>query len=828
MRSACLLVATVFATASATAADLIEVTPISDRIIALVIGEGSVSRAVAGQSVNADTITVSPLTTTALSAGAFSISSSGHAAYAGGQPASALNRKAKGTAFTNTADNWQWSGPRGTGYYPATQTWASTHWVYLTLPTALQSGATYTVTWNATALNLAGGSTTFRFQESSLRSEAIHVNTLGFLPTALRKFGYLYQWAGDRGGLDYSAWAGRPFRVVEAASGTRCLSGTVAFRKAADNQEMADVSATPNGNFLGAAVWECDFSALTTPGTYRLVIDGIGCSYPFRIADDIYADPFARVMNTLYQNRSGLALVAPWTDEPRPAPHRPGVTPGFTGRLKYSTFRNPDMESQDAGSANDKTAIEAAARGVLTSTWGWYQDAGDWDGYITHGKIPIQLTLLYLQFPDRFRDGQLRLPEAGNGMPDILDEAAWLPRYFHRLRQELLTKGWGTGGVGARVFGDQWGEDSPNGIRRGSWQDVDRDWYVTGEDPFATYRYAAMAALLAEAQARAGRSDPEGVDWQAEAVAAYTWAGGHVASGDTTRDYDGSLASYRMLAAVALYRRTGQAAYHQDFLTASAGITTSTGLGENTLWAATLYLTLPTGRSSDATRAATLRSALLDSTLFPWTLSVGNRALRWSGNWWFPAQIGQATTPMVEPLILADPVRRPTSAAQADDYRSMVQTTCDYFLGGNPLHTTWMTRVGPRPITGVFHLDDWALGNVERAGMIPYGPNRIDYLWFYWPTEIPASPVWGYKSAYPPLSSVRTGDPDPIYYGAPGNWPLHEVWFNQAYTPQTCEFTIHQTQINAALAFGYLLPVVTNQAPVISAAAAAPATLALP
>ena len=557
------VLAAAMAVPSAAAADLIEITPITDRIIALRIGDGRVvSRAVAGQPDDADVLQVSPLTVGALSAGAFRVRSGSHAAYAAPTAPTALHRKSKGDGFITTRENWVWNGPRGSGYYPATPAWSMSHTVYLELPTALAQGATYTVTWDAAALGLAGGTATVGFTAATLRSEAIHVNTVGYLPDAAQKFGYLYHWAGDRGGIDYAAWAGRPFRVVDAGSGATRLTGSVALRASATNPETAQLvwdaasgqslKSTPNDNFLSAAVWECDFSALTATGTYRLVVDGLGCSYPFRIDGDVYAEPFRLVMNTLYQNRSGIALAAPWTDEPRPAPHRPGVTPGFAGRLKYTAFRGCDMANTDSGSSADKTAIETAARGALTDTWGWYQDAGDWDGYITHGKVSLLLSLLYLAHPDRFADGQLRLPEAGNGVPDILDEAAWLPRYFRRLRAELLARGWGTGGVGGRVFGDAWGPDSPGGIRRGSWQDVDRDWYVTGEDPFSTYQYAGMAALLAIAESRAGVADPEGTDWTAEARAAYTWATANTRSGDEGKSYEGSLAAYRILAAAAL------------------------------------------------------------------------------------------------------------------------------------------------------------------------------------------------------------------------------------------------------------------------------------
>jgi len=91
----------------------------------------------------------------------------------------------------------------------------------------------------------------------------------------------------------------------------------------------------------------------------------------------------------------------------------------------------------------------------------------------------------------------LNLPEGINGVPDILDEAAWLPRFLYRLRHELMSKGYGTGGVGLRICGDAFGSDNPNSILAGSWQDTNRNWVASGEDPWSTYRYAGACAHLA-------------------------------------------------------------------------------------------------------------------------------------------------------------------------------------------------------------------------------------------------------------------------------------------------------------------------------------------
>jgi endoglucanase len=781
------------------AANLVEITPVTDRIIALRFDDGTVTRRTAGQPLSADRVQVAPLAVAALSTGAFSVASAHDPAYAVPRAPVALHRKTKGTEFAAREENWLWEGPRGTGFYPASPYHADEHWIYLELPSALVAGAVYSFSWDAAALNTgAAAGATLAFEPARVRSEAVHVNTLGYLPDAPAKIAYLYHWAGARGGIDYAAWQGRPFRVVRTADGATALAGVVAARKPAGNVESAWGT-----DFLGTGVWECDFSALAEAGQYRVVVDGIGCSYDFVVAPDVYLKPFRAAMRGIYQQRSGIALTTPFADEARPAPHNPGLTPGFAGRLRYTTHRLCDMENGDAGSAADKALIEAGARGALTGTWGWYQDAGDWDGYLTHTEVPLNLLLLYRGAPRTFYDGQLALPEHANGVPDVLDEAAWLPRYFHRLRHELLAKGWGTGGVGGRVFGDQWGPDQPDAnFARGSWHDVDRDWYVTGEDPFSTYRYAACAALLAESLGGLGLPDPEGVDWAVEAAEAYAWALANTRDGDEGRaGANGSLRDDRALAAVALYRLTGGAEYHARFLADTAG-RAGAELTGSALQAATLYLTLPAGRAPDAARVAELRGALYSPTLWVQTLSVGNRAMRWAGNWWQPAEVGAATTPLIAPIVYARQVLAAGDPVFAAELRGHTLTTADYSLGGNPLHTTWISNLGPRPPTGTFHFDDWALGPKPRTGLIPYGPTRYGVLWFWWPLRIPASPVWAYDTAFPEIDS------DPLLFEptGPGTWPVHESWFDQATAPQTCEFTIHQTQINAALAYGSLLP----------------------
>lgn len=788
---------------SLSAADVVELTPISDQVLALRVLDGHITRHGYGQHLWDDTAQVSPLSINQLSAAAFSVSSTLDLSYAVAVSPVSLGRKTKGADFACTNKNWT-DGFMGLGYYPVTPTWASEHWIYLNLPKPLQPNKSYSIAWNQRDLNLSPGSITFQFVSEVVRSEAIHVNTIGYLPDAPRKYAYLYHWAGSQGGMDYSAWTGRPFSIIRESDKSVEFSGTIAFRASADNRETFYDGISPNANFLGAAVWDCDFTTFHTPGRYRLVIPGIGCSYPFDIKKDVYAMPFRSVMKGLYQNRSGIALEMPYADKPRPAPHNPQLTPGFSDRLFYTTWRFCDMQNRDNGTDEDKKNIELNSKGNLHETWGWYQDAGDWDTYFEHSRIPVGLLMLYLASPQRFFDGQLSIPENTNGVPDIIDEAAWLPRFYQRQRKELINRGWGTGGVGSRVFGDKWGygdgSDLVDGVNTGSWGDVNRNWYVTGEDPFTTFRYASSAAMLAEVLANLGKGDPNGIDWKSEAVSAYNWAIHNSRNGDEQKDLDGMLADHRALAAIALYRLTGEATYCAQFLADAAGF--SGNLTSSRLYSSVLYLT--TRRDVDGDRAAILRRLITTTGITAYKMSIANRALRWGGNWWQPAGIGQVTTPYIQPLICAQVVQVSTNISDANAIRGDICTTADYFLGCNPLHTSWITGVGPRPPIGVFSFDDWACGPGARTGYTPYGPGKVGLPLFNPPLHVPGNQSWAFENTYPSIL-VGANPSTPLGDGV-GSWPYHEAWFNLITAPQTGEFTVWQQNLNNAWTYGSLLP----------------------
>ncbi|HSI33761.1 MAG TPA: glycoside hydrolase family 9 protein, partial [Tepidisphaeraceae bacterium] len=619
---------------------------------------------------------------------------------------------------------------------------------------------------------------------ASTRSEAVHVNLLGYAPRAPQKFAYAYAWMGDRGSLDLKPYAGKPFHLIDLATKKAAFSGKLAFRKPADNPETGFAKDTPKANFIAADVFECDFSAFDAPGTYVLSIEGVGCSFPFKIDPDAYRPAYRATARGLYHNRSGIALTKPYTEFERPTPGHPDLTPGFKGKLIYTTLRWPDYGGENP---RNKEALTSTAKGPLDTAWGWYQDAGDWDGYYSHLRVAQELLIAYDLASRNFRDGENNIPESGNGVPDVLDEAAWLPRFCYRLRHELIDKKYGTGGIGLRVAPDLFGSDEGTGpggtkVGRGSWQDT-RTYAVSGEDPWSTYRYAGAAAHLAFLLDRAGLKDPAGVDWSKEARESYAWATANARPGDET--HKEKLRLPRAYAAAALFRLTGDKVFEEQFLADTRDVTPASLLWDESRYAPIVYALSGAPSASPDPAAQKRVTAAVLATADAGLSAADKRALRWAGNWWMPMLVGQQTTPWALELGVARKLTIKSDPARSRRYLAALYTTADYFLGTNALNMTFITGVGPRHPLHPFHMDAWYNGKpTAHEGIVPYGPWRTEKA----RGDGPWDAAWAHKTVYPDIDA----------------WPGNERFFDNRCAPMTSEFTVHQTTGPSAAFYGLL------------------------
>ncbi|MDD6209727.1 MAG: fibronectin type III domain-containing protein [Bacteroidales bacterium] len=782
------------------ASDITEVLPLTDQILMVHFDDGTVTHHKLGESRDSDVLSADTLNCAdAVNVSSYYLSSTDDSNYASNKAPSSIGRKSKGTEFTMGSiwvQNWQ------------KNSWASEHWIYLYLPFKMQTGKNYTLNTGTLAKNK--NSFTFTYDEKNNRSEAVHVNQVGYLPSAQKKFGYVYHWMGDKGGLPLTSYANKNFWLIDVNSGEVKYTGQLKFRAAADNPETSQTNDTPNKNFLGAEVYECDFSTFNTSGKYRLAVEGIGCSFPFEIGEDIYRSSFKTTARGLYHNRSGIELTSEYTEFTRPADHNPNTTPGFAGKIRYSSVRSCDTQSDGGDGASIKALVESGDKGVL-NTWGWYQDAGDWDGYPSHLRIPALLMLSYEMTPEKFSDNELNIPGKNNEIPDILDEARWLIEYLHRTRHAIMDAGYGTGGVSGRVCGDYWGNDMNSDTKtNGSWGDM-RTWYVFGEDPMNTYMYAGLAAEYAYLLKLSGKSCPTNINWEQEAKEAYEWAKNNTREGDEKAPYAVvSLKDARMYAAANLYKLTGKNDYHARFIKDSENIGKNSTLSEDTRLSVYSYLLLDLARTQEdaITRFKSATSITADNMV---SIAAEKRGCRWGGSFSMPMLVGQASTPYVLDALMDYKINN--DQASLND----AITTVDYFMGNNPLNLIWftgektdITNPDRRYVKGVFHMDSWyntAKEDREVPGFSPYGPWRQEKVLDpnqggnqgWWSNE------WSYLSAYPAIQN----NPNPME-NTPTAWPGHERWFNQRYAPLACENTIHQNTVFWALTTGFLCKDVTS------------------
>jgi len=154
----------------------------------------------------------------------------------------------------------------------------------------------------------------------------------------------------------------------------------------------------------GDTVRVADFSALTVAGSYRIRVAGQPESDAFSIGPGVYRTLDAAALKAFYFNRSGTALSA----------------------------RHAGVYARPAGHPDDRVLVHPSAASttraagtVLAAAKGWY-DAGDYNKYIPSAAISTYTLLAaYEHFPAPFAARDTGIPESGDAVPDILDEAMW-------------------------------------------------------------------------------------------------------------------------------------------------------------------------------------------------------------------------------------------------------------------------------------------------------------------------------------------------------------------------------------------------------------------
>ncbi len=629
------------------------------------------------------------------------------------------------------------------------------HFIYLFLETPMMEGKTYILSMDGLGGNY--NRDTLHFGMGSERSEAVHVNQVGFLPDAQRKYAYVSQWMGDAGALDLNDYAGVSFHILDLYTREEVYTGTASLRLDLETSTQKDMPGEEDSPYFSMSdVLECDFSDFSTPGEYVVAVEKFGHSYPFEIGEDIYREAYYHAARALFHHRTGIALPEENTQWHRPRTLHPG-----DGVVSFQ-YSSAKWESYGSENGDKEDVLSKVLPDFDLQPYGWYMDAGDWDGYYTHTQVPHHLLTAYELAPDNFFDGQLNIPESGNGIPDILDEARWLIDYMDR------TRGPSGGVAGMRIHPDFNKHDDGEP----SWEDH-RTWTIYGESPMNTFTFAGLCAQLAYCYDQAGISGGDALFDKAED--AYEWA---------TLNWDpGSedIRNARLFASAWMYKYSGvqifQNHFKEDYIRTSSGQMAS----DNKNWAIWAYITTD-HENMDAVQKAEATSFVRNIADSDIVEPAESRSFRVGFNWYYPVVTGQATTPRVVPALIMHKI------TGEEKYLRAALTTVDYYMGGNPLNMLWMTGYGDRHPLQVLHLDTWWHPDGREdmiPGITPYGPTNRD--WFPTPNG-PHSAEFAMLRIHPDKT----------------RWPVHEMYFDNRYCPPTNEYTIHQQMALTSFTYGLL------------------------
>jgi len=633
------------------------------------------------------------------------------------------------------------------------------HTLYLRLPKPLAAGKHYTIDMGA--LNKRESSTRWVNDAARVRSEAVHVNQIGFRPDDPAKRAFVSCWLGNGGALKLPTTLN--FSLIDDKTGKVVWSGQSRDLWPAGKLEQMQTAR----NFSGTDVMRLDFSSFKTPGRYRVLVAGIGTSFPFEIGRDVWKKAFWVQMKGLYNQRSGTELGPPYTSFKKPRDMNPMDAATNNTHVTWTKYRAIE------GGAENFAAIAAGDTGEAAPGWGGYQDAGDWNPRrVTHMAVTMSQLEVFDLFPKTYAALKLNIPQR-KGVPDILTEAIFEFETFRRLQQK-------DGGVGL-------GLETPGDPLTGevSWLQS-MPIYALSPDYASSWFYAGVGARLSrllqpyDAELAATYRD--------SAIAAFNWAEKDFARDKAAgliakRDGTWQEIDKRNAAALELYRLTGEKSWHDVFLQDSVLKDASPELFA---WGkavqrnqAFTYATMPAnlGDAALKKKAVTAISTLADRALKyasdnAWNLTTPDKGRPQFIGFYSTAD----ATDLVHAHFLTKNPKYLAGAVQATQFQS----------GANPNNLVYTTGLGANPVQHPLKLDSRRTGQNAPVGLTPYGnidmPNWGNQQWITWP-------ITYYLS--------KTTTPHPL------EWPTNEAYWDLGGFVALNEFTVDSWAPNITV-WGYL------------------------
>ena len=346
--------------------------------------------------------------------------------------------------------------------------------------------------------------------DPEIPSNIFKLNQVGNGANQKEKYAYTGAWLGSAGALELKHFAGKFFEIRNTADNKCVFRNSLKLRRSDPKYQWR----VP---FTGEEVLELDYSGFSTPGRYYFYIDGIGRSMDFVIGSESLNEAFYIHARGLYHKRCGIAKTLPFTAWTSPECHLKVRQGSFPGNAEhYLAGKNTDegfiFKSKRIAVKHfdiiKRTALLHSAAKEYSAPGGWH-DAADYDRRPQHLRIVNDLATVYLMKPQNFIDGQLNIPESGNGIPDILDEAAWGLKHLMAVQQQ-------NGGVGT------WFETTEHpGAGEGLPDQDRRIYYISAPSRRGTLEYAAAVSTLALAMKKAGA---ESEKYLKSAVKAWNYA----------------------------------------------------------------------------------------------------------------------------------------------------------------------------------------------------------------------------------------------------------------------------------------------------------------
>jgi endoglucanase len=384
--------------------------------------------------------------------------------------------------------------------------------------------------------NTTGGTGAFGGLSSTAPdvSPFIVVDQFGYLPD-MEKLAVLRdpQTGAD---ADQSFAAGSHYALVDATSGAQVYAAAPAPWSAGKEDPSSGDKAS----------W-FDFSSVTTPGSYYVLdIDNDVRSYAFEIADNVYAGVLEQALRMFFYQRAG---------QEKKAEH------AGAGWVDAASHVGP-LQDHNARVYNDKN--NAATERDL---WGGWYDAGDFNKYTnwTAGYVE-NLLRAFAENPPAFGDAS-KIPESGNGIPDVLDEAKWGLDFLMRMQDD--------DGSVLSIVGES-GASPPSSATGPSLYgtpNTSATLATAAAFAYGAQVLAPQSTELAAYAAELGMRAAKAYDW-AEQNPSVVFKNNDSASGSSglgsgqqeTDDYGRT--AYKLDAAIQLFRLTGDAKY-QTFVDAN-------------------------------------------------------------------------------------------------------------------------------------------------------------------------------------------------------------------------------------------------------------------